>query len=430
MKTAEKPNRKQAGTPIAITILVWLCRIAVGGVFIFSGWVKAVDPWGTVYKFNDYFSAWGMQMPHELTVVAACVLSATEFTVGISLVTGILKRFTAWTTLLFMAVMTPLTLWIYLANPVSDCGCFGDALIISNGMTLAKNIVLTALAIVLICLNKRVAGLISPKIQWIAIMLSVAYAGAISVFGYIVQPLVDFRPYKVGQTLTDNNSQAGPTFIYQRNGQLRSFTADSLPDDSWEFVERKEPKPDIHSKQFAAIDEYGDDITAELVEESENGLYLLCISNPDAHGLSRSRMANELYDYANANAQSMAAIVATDSIAEWAERVGARYPVFAADATDIESLVRGNAALVYVKNDTVRWKYSLYTLPPDLATAKEGNKSMLNISPVEDKSVLPLMTTIYLIMLGALALMSVLPAIYTRHKATYKSMDKSHGNKF
>ena len=152
--------------------LVNICRFLLSAVFIFSGFVKAVDPLGTQYKLQDYAEALGMAslLPDWLTLGTAVVLAAVEFVLGILLLFAIQRRITSRVVLAFMAVMTLITLWVALWNPVEDCGCFGDAVKLTNGQTLAKNIVLLACAVVVARWPLMMPRLISKTNQWIDIM--------------------------------------------------------------------------------------------------------------------------------------------------------------------------------------------------------------------------------------------------------------------
>lgn len=416
-------------TPLWMKAVVWLLRVVCGGVFIFSGWAKAVDPWGTVYKLQDYMAAMGLSFEYETIVAASFLMAALEFALGVMVLIGAFRRLSAWALLAFMAVMTPLTVWIYVADPVADCGCFGDALIISNGQTLAKNVVLLVLSVGLVLWNRRVACLIKPAVQWIALTATILYPLLLSLYGYLIQPLHDFRPFPAGTPVAhihDNASE--PRFVYaDAAGTERSFSADSLPDDSaWTFVRREQPAVSAidPNKQIAIIDADGDDITSDLMEESANGMMLLCVSDPKAHGISRSRMANTLYTYLDDRDIPMVAVVATDSVPEWTDMVKAEYPVYSADDTDIKMLVRGHAALVYVQNDTVRWKYSLYCISPEVVPVEDSDDNLSQnrlsaIAPVEDSPVLSVLTGALLIVLTVLMALSL--AFHRRKPARAES---------
>ena len=128
---------------IATAVVGWLLRIAVGATFIFSGFSKAVDPYGTFYKIGDYVAAWGWHLPDNIVLTGAFGLFSLEFALGLMLLLGCFRRAAAIASLVVMAFMLPLSLWLALADPVADCGCFGDALVISNWSTFWKNVMLT-----------------------------------------------------------------------------------------------------------------------------------------------------------------------------------------------------------------------------------------------------------------------------------------------
>ena len=132
-----------------------LCRIIVGIVFIYSGFVKGIDPLGSDYKFTDYFNAFGMGWMNATTLFFSFALSLAEFLIGIALLFNLWVSRMVWGSLLFMAFFTPLTLVLALTNPVSDCGCFGDAMILTNWQTFWKNIILLLLAIMIFVYRKE-----------------------------------------------------------------------------------------------------------------------------------------------------------------------------------------------------------------------------------------------------------------------------------
>ena len=117
-------------------VIAEVCRLLLGVVFIFSGTVKAVDPMGGAIKIGDYLTSFGLDKLQPFTVLISFNLSALEFMLGVCMLLGVYRRYTTFLTLLMMSFMTPLTLYLAIFNPVSDCGCFGDALVISNWQTL------------------------------------------------------------------------------------------------------------------------------------------------------------------------------------------------------------------------------------------------------------------------------------------------------
>lgn len=332
---------------------------------MFSGFVKAVDPWGGMYKMHEYMMALNMHLSYEADCALAVLLAAAEFALGICLVFGMLRRVSVWCTAAFMAVMTPLTLWIWLSDPVADCGCFGDAVVLSNGATFAKNVVLCALTALLFVYNKRVRPTIMFSKQWLAIIFSLTYIGALSFIGYNRQPLIDFRPYKYGTALFDDAESDDVWFIYEREGERRQFSADSLPGDDWAFVGRVQTAA---SHALSVFDAEGDDVTDDVL--SAENAFILVVNDVPRHGISRARQQNEIKAYADSVDYDMFALLAVqpDDLTAWTGRLHAEYPVYAADDSDLKELVRGDAALVIVKDGKIVYKSNLYAFDPEAFT--------------------------------------------------------------
>ncbi|MDE6559441.1 MAG: DoxX family membrane protein, partial [Muribaculaceae bacterium] len=248
-------------------IITWLMRALVGVTFIISGFVKAIDPWGPFYKIQDYIVVFGWNITSNIVITGVFALCTYEFCVGIFTLLGCYRKSVPFGALLLMLFMLPLTLWIALTDPVADCGCFGDAFIISNWATFWKNILLTLAIIWLIKFNKSCICLIRPYIQWLALISSVLFIVVIGLVGYIYQPLIDFRPFPIGSIIhnptnsTIENEDKGKEgsdsdfdsdaeendpdemiFIYSKDGEEHQFTLnDELPDeaDGWKFVRRE-----------------------------------------------------------------------------------------------------------------------------------------------------------------------------------------------
>ena len=175
-------------------ILTVLMRITVGGVFIFSGFTKGVDPWGTYYKITDYLNAMGLEQWAGTALFLAVTITALEFMLGVALVVGAYRRSAPWLALLAMLVMTPITLWLAVTGAVPDCGCFGDALHLSNWATFGKNVLLLLGTIYLLLFNTSVRGIYGPAVQWMVMALSFAFVMAVAYYGYFTQPIIDYRP--------------------------------------------------------------------------------------------------------------------------------------------------------------------------------------------------------------------------------------------
>ena len=137
------------------TVIVWIFRLIVGGTFIISGLAKMIDVWGSIYKIEQYLNVWGVPQPRSIVFFVALMLSGVEFILGCMLATGSYKRVSVWAMTALMAFMLPLTLYIAIDDPVPDCGCFGDFLVISNTATFLKNVLLVAMLVYLLFFTQK-----------------------------------------------------------------------------------------------------------------------------------------------------------------------------------------------------------------------------------------------------------------------------------
>lgn len=354
-------------------VAVWIARLIVGATFIVSGMTKMIDLYGSVNKFNDYFTAWGIGgvFPEGLIVMAAAGLSMAEFLTGFTLLTGSMRRTSAVCATAIMAFMLPLSAYIWAASPVSDCGCFGDWLIISNKATFLKNVVLMGLCIFLLLKNRLAEWLFAPWIQWVEIAVAAAYCALIGMVGYDVQPLLDFRPYPVGTDLADeNDGDLDQIYVYRSktDGKLIEYGIYDLPDDdsNLEFIEVRAASAPEKVNNFAILDpETGEDITGEVVGADPEQLFLL-IPDLEAAGVAMSYNANEL-----ASRTSLIALTdaSAEQIEDWRDISMADYPIYRADERTLKTVARGHTALVMTREGKIVWKRTLQSVDinvPDL----------------------------------------------------------------
>ena len=364
-------------------LLTVLMRLTVGGVFVFSGFTKGVDPWGTCYKITDYLNALGLGEWTGAALIIAAAAAALEFMLGIAIVVGAYRRSSPWIALLFLLVMTPLTLWLAITGAVPDCGCFGDALHLSNWATFGKNLLLLLGVVYLIFFNTSVRGIFGPAVHWMVAAASFAFIMAVAYYGYFTQPLIDYRPYPVGTRLIsqdnidDDDSSEGEDdfiFIYSKNGEEHEFTIDSLPDeeDGWEYVTRyhaKRPRGKVivqdgsQYNNIAIMDEDGDDVTLDVLGGSRRLVLLTFPDLPDV-GVSSSFALNELTDAALVTDAQVIGLTpaSSDEIERWKDLSMASYPIYNMDDSELKSLARGNPAVVYVEDGIIRWKRTLSSL--------------------------------------------------------------------
>lgn len=345
-------------------IAVWLARLILGGTFLVSGMAKMIDPWGAFFKWQDYFAVWGLAdtFPDALLLIGACALALTEFITGLIVATGAVRRAAPVCASAIMAFMLPLSLYIWIANPVDDCGCFGDFLIISNAATFWKNVALSALCIFLLKYNRRARCLFAPWVQWMEIAVGAFYCVLIGVIGYHHQPLIDFRPYPVGTSLL-SDTDADITYIYRSpQGELTEFDAYSLPDedDGWEYIETRQNQS--ADAAFAMLDPASGSEITDSVIESHQRMALLVIPDITKATVASSYSINEL--------SSQIPIVAVtgspiSDIEHWKDLSMADYPFYQSDERLLKTLVRGQMALVFITDGYITGKISLQNVNPD-----------------------------------------------------------------
>ena len=269
-------------------ILVETCRLLLGVVFLFSGATKAVDPQGGAIKIADYLVAFGLDSFKELSLFFAFNLSAVEFALGVTLLLGVYRRYAAWLTLLMMCFMTPLTLYLALFDPVSDCGCFGEALLLTNWQTFFKNVVLLAAACYLWRYNQHLVRGFSRQAYWFVPLWSYLFICGFAYHNYMHLPIVDFRPYKIGVNIQAERMipEDAPqdeylySFIYEKAGVRKAFGLEDAPaeDSTWTFVESRTELlkqgyvPPI--ADFVIHDSIGEEVTDQLLDNTRP-LFLL-----------------------------------------------------------------------------------------------------------------------------------------------------------
>lgn len=380
MQYSESSNSENnKGRTMAKKIAVNICRALIALTFVFSGFVKAVDPIGTQYKIHDYLSAWGLDAWNAdwLTLTASIALSTAEFFIGMMLLFAIQRRVVSRLALMLMTAMTILTLWIYISDPVSDCGCFGDAITLTNGQTLAKNIVLTAAAIIMAIWPLEMARLIRKNTQWIVINYTVVFILAVSGYSLYYLPQFDFRPYHVGADIKKGmeipegaeQPEFVTTFILEKDGQRKEFSLEEYPDSTWTFIDsrtvqtKKGYVPPIHDFSITTVDE-GEDITEEIVADKGYSLLLVSPHLEQADDIHFDEI-NRLYDYAKQHGYRFLCLTASteEAIGRWKDRTGAEYQFANTDETTLKTIIRSNPGLVLLHNGSIKGKWSHNALP-------------------------------------------------------------------
>ena len=365
-------------------LIASISRTLLGLVFIFSGVVKVIDPLGTVYKIEDYLKAFGGFFTELLPMaeVAAWGLIILELLLGVCMVLNIRTQWTSWVSLLFYLVMTPLTLYIALTNPVSDCGCFGDAVVLTNWQTFWKNVVLIVLAIVLVALRKHTRQLWSNWMEVVLATLTIIAAIAFMTWTRLHLPLKDFRPYKVGNhlpTLMEYPEDAEPdvyeyAFVYEKDGVEQTFTLENYPkgDSTWTFVRqdsrliKKGYEPPIHDLEI--VNAEGDDLTWDILESEEPVTLVVMydLKKADKKQMAKvETLANNVELSLNDSELSLNHFyILTGSGTDDIINFSLEYPALSdyictCDPVTLKTIVRANPGAIVLQNGIVIDKYNL-----------------------------------------------------------------------
>lgn len=368
-----------------MNILFHLARIIVGALFVFSGFVKGIDPWGSAYKFIDYFSALGLDSFSWAAYSLGMILSLAEFFVGVGILFGLRFKIFPIGALLFMLFFTPLTLWIAIANPVTDCGCFGDAWVITNWETFYKNLVLLILSILIWGKHSGIKPWPLPALRTgLSLLVLLIYMVTVARSAWL-EPVIDFRPFKVGVNIPEAMAippDAEPDIyehaLYYRNKKSNEVVRFSDKDypwedtENWEFERMDEPvlvkegfRPAI--KSFVVETYQGDNIADRFLYDP--GYVFVMVS----HKLERASLRNiekfnRLALWADQNGFAFIGLTSSDPSAfeNFKREAGIKFDFYTADEIDLKTIVRSNPGLLVLKNGTIAGKYSHNNLPdPD-----------------------------------------------------------------
>ena len=359
----------------------FLSRFIVGVVFIFSGFVKAVDPLGSAYKFADYFTAFKLGILEFLALPMGIFLSAFELVLGITLLLGYRRKTISQVLMWFMSFFTLFTLILALFNPVSDCGCFGDALILTNWETFFKNVVLMVFVLILYFNRHKETGGGPLAREWIIVGSLFVMASCFSFWNYRHLPLIDFRPYDVGTVIREEMEipegvavdEYTTTLIYKNRatGKETSYTMDNYPKDTlqWEFVTSESKlvkrgyEPPIHD--FAIMDEYGNDLVELILSDENYSLLMLSydLTTADKEALVRAGEWSQLESFASDF--SFYAVTATSSaeVESISGELALAYEFLAGDEIMLKTIVRSNPGFILVRQGTILAKWGFRDLP-------------------------------------------------------------------
>jgi len=349
-------------------------RIIIGLVFIFSGIVKAIDPLGSAYKFHDYFQAFNLGFLNALSLILAIIMCTAEFISGFAVLTGVRQKTGILGVLLLLIIFTPITFILALTNPVSDCGCFGDAIHLSNWQTFGKNIVLFSLLIVLYTGRNQIKNLFSFTTEWAVICIVIVLFIIFSLANLRYLPVLDFLPYKTGVKIADKMivPEGAPvdeyktTFVYEKTGVKKEFDLNNYPanDSTWKFVDQKSVlikrgyKPPVHD--FIITSLAGEDLTQQIL--SSHGYSVLMISKK-LNEAGKSHLADgfNLGKYCVDNGINF--YVLTSSGTEDVKSHENGLTFCSTDETTLKTMIRANPGYILLKDGIILKKWSWANVP-------------------------------------------------------------------
>lgn len=358
-----------------------ICRVLIGLLFIFSGYVKAIDPIGSQIIFTEYFSAFGLDffIPWAPFLVAY-VASTAELLIGCCALMGIRMKETAWAALVFMIFFTILTFILALTNLVTDCGCFGNAIKMTNWQTFFKNLIILPFVIVLFLQRKNYRSFASCRAEWITVGVLAALPLLLSIYCYRHLPLIDFMAYNVGVNIPEAMSYPEDAaqdeweviHRYEKDGQVQAFSKETAPwnDSTWTFVstqpilKKKGYEPPIHDFTIAPSD--GGDYLTDSILNLPGYVFLLIMPHVEQASTAQAAAINALADYClMRDDRHFLALSGSDNEQNEAFvlKTGAMYPFYTTDEKPLLSMVRSNPGLIILHEATILAKYSRFDIP-------------------------------------------------------------------
>lgn len=366
--------------------LVWVCRILVGLLFIFSGLIKINDPLGFSYKLQEYFEVFHITFLDSFALIIAIVLCTLEIVLGFALLIGVRAVSVAWGLLLLIIFFGFLTFYSAYFKVVQTCGCFGDAIPLTPWQSFSKDMVLLALVSVIFVNRRSIKPLFGKQTGDRALYVSIVMALGIGFYTYSFLPVIDFLPYKVGANIPDEmktppgakpdefeitynlkNSKTGETRTMSDKEYIKS---NIWKDNNWAVVGNPESKlvkrgftPKIID--LGIKDAQGNDYTKELFANPFNNLIIVAYdlgkTNVEAIGQLNALAINLAQNY------NTRTVLLTSNSPEDAEAFSKKnhliMEIFYADAVPLKTMIRANPGIFLMKNGTVINKWHYHSIP-------------------------------------------------------------------
>ena len=375
-------------------LLRGICRFVFGLLFVLSGFLKAIDPVGSALKVKEYLGAFNMEFLDFFATPGAILLSTAEFLVGVAMLKGLRIKLFSKIALWFISVFTLLTLFVYLFDPVRDCGCFGQAIHLTNGETFVKNLVLLAAALLVFFQRNKYVPIAKPRTEWCYLAGYTALILGLQIYSLRNMPLIDFGLYKPGTDIvaTQSSNQERvyeTTFIYEKDGQQENFTLDNLPDSTWNYVDTQTTlvggAPEDSSTELSFMDSNGNGMGNDILQQ-EGPVFFVSIYNAEK---LNNRAVEKIMQLADTlYKRNIKLYIVSSSPVEETEallgeylNMGYDFQLLYADYKAVISFNRSNGGLTYINSGVVvdKWPRRDYPLEqlgwilqqdPEVITAK------------------------------------------------------------
>ncbi len=362
-------------------LIVLLSRIITGIVFIFSGFVKSVDPVGTQIKFGDYFGAMGLDSLMPYALLFSFLLNAAEFIIGLMLLFNIFSKLTSWSAFTFLIIFTPLTLWLAVADPVSDCGCFGDAVTLTNWQTFWKNVIFLIFVLIFLIFEKKYALRVKLKKSLIITGIIALSAFVFQFYNYYNLPIIDFRPFKVGVNIKeaseipeDAEQDIYETILFYKNlntGESQKFTIDNIPYEdtlNWAYdtsitkLITKGYEPPIHDFFLSDLD--GFDQTEKILNNKDVS-FIIVMHDLKGAVIKVKEKLYQVSEYAEKENILFWCFTSSESseIEKYRDMIPENILICTGDYKMLKTLVRSNPGFVILKNAVILNKYHYINIP-------------------------------------------------------------------
>lgn len=351
-------------------------RFIVGFVFLFSGFVKIIDPAGVGLIIEEYFKLVGGGEWHTFYVFTGALLSIAEMLLGIGVLLGLKMKIMAKGALLFMLFFTALTFFLALFNPITDCGCFGEAIKLTNWETFFKDLILLFFALILYYQRDKFIRIAPPKLEWFFTSMFAVFLVSLSIYSYRNLPMIDFMEFKVGTNIKERLSFTAQSdlqkfetiLIYSKSGKEHEFSIDEIPDSTYTFVDSKTVEKK-GSETFTPIDLAIWDSSGNYITDSllsiKGPLFVATTPFAEALGKRRSSRLNRLFD--SLLKRDVPMVLLTGSSRQQNDLLIQKYnlnmPLFHADFKTLYTMNRSFGGTIFLYDATIISKWATSDIP-------------------------------------------------------------------